>query len=188
MAVIYVASEQLAKVRLFLILPPIPKFKLVSVFLAPSFKSKSFRIRSRSRHIPWPSSEKLPEPQSAHSTPPFPASRSELISYHDPSYIDALLADPPGLDPPSRKEFGLEDVIAAPVLSAAPVLTFGTQDCPPFPGLSEYVLAVAGASLTAARELAEGRCDIAICWDGGRSLQSLTSSRLSAECPQTPRS
>ena len=107
---------------------------------------------------------------------PSPASRRDLTSYHDPSYIDALLAHPPSLDPASCKEFGLEDVIVASVLPAVPVLTIGTQDCPPFPGLSEYVLAVAGASLTAARELAEGRCDIAICWDGGRSLPCLTSS------------
>lgn len=100
------------------------------------------------------------------------ASRLELASYHDRSYIDALLADPPGPDPASCKEFGLEDVIAAFLLSVALMLTFEAQDCPPFTGLREYVLGIAGASLTAARELAKGRCDIAICWDGGRSVQS----------------
>ncbi|KAI0301552.1 histone deacetylase complex protein [Multifurca ochricompacta] len=81
---------------------------------------------------------------------PSPASWRDLAAYHDRSYVDALLADPPGPDSASCKEFGLED------------------DCPPFPGLGEYVLGIAGASLTAARELAEGRCDVAICWDGGR--------------------
>ncbi|KAH9979778.1 histone deacetylase 8 [Russula compacta] len=80
---------------------------------------------------------------------PSPASTNDLISYHERSYVDLLLADP-GPDPASCKEFGLED------------------DCAPFPGLAEYVLGIAGASITAARELAEGRCDIAISWDGGR--------------------
>ena len=103
---------------------------------------------------------------------PSPASRLDLTSYHDRSYIDTLLADPPGPDPASCKEFGLEDVTATPILSVVLMLTFGAQDCPPFPGLKEYVLGIAGASLTAARELAEGRSDIAICWDGGRSVQS----------------
>ncbi|KAI0292584.1 Arginase/deacetylase [Russula brevipes] len=80
---------------------------------------------------------------------PSPASAGDLTAYHDRSYVDALLADP-GPDHTSCKEFGLED------------------DCAPFPGLGEYVLGIAGASIAAARELAEGRCDVAICWDGGR--------------------
>ncbi|KAF8504298.1 Arginase/deacetylase [Russula emetica] len=81
---------------------------------------------------------------------PSPACESDLAAYHDRCYVDALLADPSGTDRMNRNEFGLEG------------------DCAPFPGLREYVLGVAGASMTAARELAEGRCDIAICWDGGR--------------------
>ncbi|KAI0249263.1 histone deacetylase 8 [Lactifluus subvellereus] len=81
---------------------------------------------------------------------PSPASRRDITSYHDQSYVDALLADSPGPDQASCKEFGLED------------------DSAPFPGLAEYVLGIAGASITAARELAEGRCDVAISWDGGR--------------------
>ncbi|KAN0131892.1 hypothetical protein V8E53_010172 [Lactarius tabidus] len=130
MAVIYVASEQLAK----------------SSSLLPSNRNRSAFVHAlvTSLGLLRRSSRQLAVFR------PSPASRHDLTSYHDPSYIDALLADPPGLDPASCKEFGLED------------------DCPPFPGLSEYVLAVAGATLAAARELAEGRCDIAICWDGGR--------------------
>lgn len=42
------------------------------------------------------------------------------------------------------------------------------SDCPLFQGLADYVLEVAGASITAARELREGRADIAIAWTGGR--------------------
>jgi len=46
------------------------------------------------------------------------------------------------------------------------------QDCPPFPGLHDYVPLVAGASLTAANVLVKQLADIAICWDGGRSVFS----------------
>ena len=44
------------------------------------------------------------------------------------------------------------------------------QDCPPFQGLSEYVQLVAGAALTAAEVLRQSKAEVAICWDGGRSL------------------
>jgi histone deacetylase 8 len=190
--IVYVASEKLAKVRPFLVLR-LPNLSCSqSSSLLPSNRNRSAFVhalitalgllRRRSTESHPPPSHQLTVLR------PCPASPLELTSYHDRSYIDALLTDPPGLDPASCREFGLEDVIAASMISVALVLTFGTQDCPPFPGLSEYVLGIAGASLTAARELAEGRCDIAICWDGGRSLPSLTSSQLSAECPQTPRS
>lgn len=50
----------------------------------------------------------------------------------------------------SNSEFGLSD------------------DCPPFEGLSNYVTEVAGASIQAARELRDGRADVAISWNGGR--------------------
>jgi len=42
------------------------------------------------------------------------------------------------------------------------------QDCPLFPGLSEYVQLVGGATLTAVTALQNIAVDIAICWDGGR--------------------
>lgn len=42
------------------------------------------------------------------------------------------------------------------------------DDCPEFFGMGEYVWEVAGASLTAARELREGRAEVAIAWTGGR--------------------
>ncbi|PWN53100.1 Arginase/deacetylase, partial [Violaceomyces palustris] len=46
---------------------------------------------------------------------------------------------------------------------------FGLQDdCPPFKGLDEHVKLIAGASITAAEEIASGRADVAIAWDGGR--------------------
>lgn len=44
------------------------------------------------------------------------------------------------------------------------------QDCPSFVGLQDYVQLVAGASLTAAHLLRKRKVEIAICWDGGRSV------------------
>ncbi|KAH9985503.1 hypothetical protein BJV77DRAFT_1061972 [Russula vinacea] len=84
---------------------------------------------------------------------PSPASESDLTAYHDRCYVDALLADP-------------QAPTARPAMSLA--LKAYATDCAFFPGLKEYALGVAGASMAAARELAEGRCDVAICWDGGR--------------------
>lgn len=42
------------------------------------------------------------------------------------------------------------------------------DDCPPFSLLHKYVPLVAGASLTAARQLRDGLADVAISWNGGR--------------------
>lgn len=42
------------------------------------------------------------------------------------------------------------------------------DDCPTFPELSSYAEQVAGASIQAARELRDGRADVAIAWTGGR--------------------
>ncbi|EMD31974.1 hypothetical protein CERSUDRAFT_119291 [Gelatoporia subvermispora B] len=83
-----------------------------------------------------------------------PATDRELAAYHDRDYLDFILDDKnmsePSEDDPRYAEFGLED------------------DCPPFRALPEYVRLVAGASLTAARQLSEEKADIAVCWDGGR--------------------
>ena len=46
------------------------------------------------------------------------------------------------------------------------------QDCPPFPGMHEYIPLVAGATLTAVDALQDDACDVAVCWDGGRSATS----------------
>jgi len=42
------------------------------------------------------------------------------------------------------------------------------DDCPVFAGLADYARLVAGASMTAARELRDGKADVAISWTGGR--------------------
>ena len=46
---------------------------------------------------------------------PSPACGSDLTAYHDRSYVDALLADPPGTGRMNRSEFGLEDVRPIPL-------------------------------------------------------------------------
>ncbi|KAK7046839.1 Hist-deacetyl domain-containing protein [Favolaschia claudopus] len=85
--------------------------------------------------------------------PPQSAGFAELNSYHTKEYLDFVL-DPKNMttdsEDASKTEFGLED------------------DCPMFEGLPDYVRLVGGASLTAVKMLRNPRCDVAICWDGGR--------------------
>jgi histone deacetylase 8 len=42
--------------------------------------------------------------------------------------------------------------------------------------MNEYIYIIAGATLTAAKALQAGRFDVAICWDGGRSVYPLSPS------------
>ncbi|KAF6757783.1 hypothetical protein DFP72DRAFT_845707 [Ephemerocybe angulata] len=61
-------------------------------------------------------------------------------------------------------EFGLEDASEQ------------SGDCPIFPGLSDYVQLVGGATLTAAETLKTGFAEVAIAWDGGRCAWILITS------------
>ncbi|KDQ60311.1 hypothetical protein JAAARDRAFT_67871 [Jaapia argillacea MUCL 33604] len=86
---------------------------------------------------------------------PILASYKNLSVYHTPTYLDFILDPVNSQDPSTANEklcstFGLED------------------DCPPFPGLPEYVRLVAGATLTATEALRRTPARVAICWDGGR--------------------
>ncbi|QRW10641.1 histone deacetylase family protein [Ceratobasidium sp. AG-Ba] len=82
--------------------------------------------------------------------------RKELERYHEKGYLDHILQPHEGDEAKAERVqeiasmFGLED------------------DCPVFPGINDYVLLVAGATLTAAQAVQTGRFDAAICWDGGR--------------------
>lgn len=79
------------------------------------------------------------------------ASSRSSDSRPDPSSF--RLVDNDASRPSKRKKFdalGLQD------------------DCPIFSELPQYAQQVAGASLTAARELRDGRADVAIAWTGGR--------------------
>ncbi|CAK5272980.1 unnamed protein product [Mycena citricolor] len=84
--------------------------------------------------------------------PPQKAQSAQLGMYHTKEYLDFILneANANSSEDVTKAEFGLED------------------DCPPFDGMSEYVRLVAGATLTAVKTLRQPRCDVAICWDGGR--------------------
>ncbi|PLW16504.1 hypothetical protein PCANC_11715 [Puccinia coronata f. sp. avenae] len=113
------------------------------------------------------------------------ASRAELEEFHDPEYIGSLLR---GYDPQdnalgnkrghtgSGRAFGsatseLDRPATEDTRSAEDgnLEEFGLEhDCPPFPKMAQYVLAVAGAALQTSRELREDRADIGIVWDGGR--------------------
>ncbi|KAJ7154689.1 hypothetical protein C8R46DRAFT_1118133 [Mycena filopes] len=84
--------------------------------------------------------------------PPQAAAFTDLNAYHTKEYLDFIL-DPKNVDSGddgTKKELGLED------------------DCPPFEGMADYVRLVGGASLTAVKALQQPRCELAICWDGGR--------------------
>ncbi|KAJ6491400.1 hypothetical protein C8R47DRAFT_449816 [Mycena vitilis] len=84
--------------------------------------------------------------------PPQSAGFDELNNYHTKEYLDFVLEpkNVEGGDDAAKTEFGLED------------------DCPTFEGMSDYVRLVGGASLTAVKMLRQPRCELAICWDGGR--------------------
>lgn len=114
------------------------------------------------------------------------ASRAELESFHDPEYVDYVLnsKSDEDSDRSSTSSGSGEDSNDSSqsthtsketrrkrrrIGSQGGGSTFGLEhDCPHFPELSEYVKAVAGASLQISRELREGRADIGMVWDGGR--------------------
>ncbi|GAA5915983.1 uncharacterized protein JCM6883_006241 [Sporobolomyces salmoneus] len=98
---------------------------------------------------------------------PVRARREELLSFHDEDFIDSLL----GATSPSGSEADSDsDDSSSPRKrqKTSHSSTSLVDDCPPFPLLSEYVPLVAGASLTAARQLRDGLADVAISWNGGR--------------------
>ncbi|BGP48643.1 hypothetical protein JCM10450v2_004519 [Rhodotorula kratochvilovae] len=120
--------------------------------------------------------------QRAQVVEPREATRDELLRFHDPRYIDAILGTEDGeisassdeddisssLSSPPRT-FGLSSHSDEPPRKRKKVDTLGLHDdCPVFDELPAYVKLVAGASMTAARELRDGRADVAINWTGGR--------------------
>ncbi|KAJ7885093.1 hypothetical protein B0H14DRAFT_2699662, partial [Mycena olivaceomarginata] len=119
--------------------------------LLPSNQNRSTIVHSLARALGLFSREFSPVRTIA-LVPPQSAGFTELNKYHTKDYLDFIL-DPEnvvnGTDE-TKTEFGLKD------------------DCPPFEGMSDYVRLVGGASLTAVKMLRQPRCDLAICWDGGR--------------------
>ncbi|GAA5878232.1 hypothetical protein JCM1840_004043 [Sporobolomyces johnsonii] len=115
---------------------------------------------------------------------PIEATRDELLKFHDRAYVDAILGDDtahtssettsnddePDSDSsaPSLRTFGLANEGPSPRKRRKTDALGLQDDCPRFDALDDYVRLVAGASLTAARELRDGKADVAIAWTGGR--------------------
>jgi len=81
---------------------------------------------------------------------PAPATRAELETFHTPRYLDVLRKAEEGLLENEGLEMGL-----------------GTPDCPVFEGLYDYSALACGATLTAARLVADAETRIAFNPSGG---------------------
>ncbi|KAG9008601.1 histone deacetylase [Tulasnella sp. JGI-2019a] len=86
-----------------------------------------------------------------HFFSPRPATQAELEEYHDPDYVDYLRRVGAG---------------SALIKEGQDCFNFG-EDCPVFEGLYDFVRQYSGASIVAARKLAQRTTDIAINWSGG---------------------
>lgn len=89
-------------------------------------------------------------------------------------FADSLLGlEADGSDSDSSSSSSSSAVDAPSPRKRRKMEAFGLEDdCPLFPTLPEYVLEVAAASIQAARELRDGRADVAIAWTGGRCVRS----------------
>ena len=94
---------------------------------------------------------------------PAPATREDLLAFHSPKYIDVLAASNSGSPVPRAPAFGL-----------------GEGDNPVFPGMFDWSLLVAGASLKAADLVDSGEAGIAFNISGG--LHHAQASRASGFC------
>jgi acetoin utilization protein AcuC len=94
---------------------------------------------------------------------PAPAKREDLLAFHSPQYIDMLETSNSGKAIPGAAAFGL-----------------GSGDNPVFPGMFDWSLLVAGASLKAADLVDSGEARIAFNISGG--LHHAFPSRASGFC------
>lgn len=96
---------------------------------------------------------------------------NEACAYHDANYVKSLLM-PPGDPAPVRKKRKLLRTTAPQLGSAIPPTPFPTvgliQPTPVTQPMGTHALAVAGASVSAAECLVDGRANVAIAFDGGR--------------------
>lgn len=82
--------------------------------------------------------------------PPLPATREELLRFHEPAYLDAM----------ERAEAGRFEL-------AYLELGLGSPECPVFAGMNEYAKLAAGGSLVGARALFAGEARVAFNPSGG---------------------
>jgi acetoin utilization protein AcuC len=94
---------------------------------------------------------------------PIPARREDLLAFHSSEYIDVLEASNSGTPVPGASAFGL-----------------GKGDNPVFPGMFDWSLLIAGASLAAADLVDSGEAEIAFNISGG--LHHALTSRASGFC------
>ncbi|XDV17845.1 hypothetical protein PO909_023651 [Leuciscus waleckii] len=82
---------------------------------------------------------------------PHAASIEEMAVFHTDSYLQHLhkISQDGDNDDPQSVDFGLG------------------YDCPVVEGIFDYAASVGGATLTAAQNLLDGKCDVAINWAGG---------------------
>ncbi len=81
---------------------------------------------------------------------PRPADRAELLDFHTPAYLDALIAAPRGHLDVEGLRMGI-----------------GSEDCPVFKGMYEYAALACGATLTGAERLLSGEAEVAFNPSGG---------------------
>jgi len=104
---------------------------------------------------------------------PRKATFKDLAAYHTRDYLEVVLSRDKAAEYQQtdaqiiNQEFGLEDVRRKKNLIGTRFLICW-QDCPLFPGISDYVQLVGGATLTAVTALQQNVANVAICWDGGR--------------------
>lgn len=96
-----------------------------------------------------------------------------LLNYHTPGYIDSLYNLDNNRIKSKNKQVGTEQNTKAPYQNASlqdfmdiSSSLFPSEDCPCFPGISEYCTRYSVASLTAAKLINEN-FDICINWSGG---------------------
>lgn len=94
---------------------------------------------------------------------PPPASREDILTFHDSEYVDALALANEGTHGPELGRYGI-----------------GAGDNPSFPGVYDFSRLSAGASLEAARLVADGEADIAFTISGG--LHHAHAARASGFC------
>ncbi len=82
---------------------------------------------------------------------PQPLTHDELATFHTPDYLDAL------------RRVGLGELSPDKALAAG----LGTPDCPIFKNMYDYVALAAGATVTGARLILEGKADIVFNPSGG---------------------
>ncbi|KAF7975024.1 hypothetical protein HWV62_10653 [Athelia sp. TMB] len=83
---------------------------------------------------------------------PRPATRDELLMYHDSDYVDFLSRVTPNNQGDMRHLIDTFNCV---------------EDCPIFADMYDFCRMYAGGSLAGARKLASGSADIAINWSGG---------------------